>query len=66
MSIKAAFKFNFINDAEIWIDMLKSRNISAHIYSDEKAIDELVEKIFEKFIPTFSALRDELNRRNIF
>ena len=64
--IKLGYKFNFINDAEIWIDMLKCRNLSIHIYSDEKIVDELVTKIFDKFISAFVALQDELNARNNF
>ena len=61
--IKAAYKFGFINDSEIWLDMMKCRNLSIHIYSDENIIDELVQKIFDKFISAFVVLQDELKNR---
>lgn len=61
--IKAGYKFGFINDSEIWLDMMKCRSLSIHIYGDEKIIDELVEKIFEKFISAFIVLQDDLKNK---
>ena len=60
--LKAGYEFNFLSDEETWLDMLKRRNQSAHIYEEELAV-ELVNLIFEKYISAFVNLRDELKRR---
>lgn len=60
--IKAGYEFHFLSDEETWLDMLKRRNQSIHIYDDDIA-EELVSLIFDKYMPTFTNLRDELARR---
>lgn len=42
--IKKAFSLNYLPNAQIWIDMLKDRNITSHEYNQKKA-DEIFEKI---------------------
>ena len=37
--LKAAFKINFLSDEDIWLDMLKKRNISIHVYDETSAIE---------------------------
>ena len=60
--IKAGYEFHFINDEKTWLDMLKRRNLTTHVYNEEIA-DELVTLIFEKYIAAFANLRDEINER---
>lgn len=60
--IKAGYEFYFLNDEETWLDMLKRRNQTAHIYNEEIAV-ELVNLIFDKYLSAFVILRDELNSR---
>ena len=60
--LKAGYKFHFLSDAELWLDMLKRRNEAIHIY-DANIAEELVTLIFDKYMPAFVNLRDELNRR---
>ena len=60
--LKAGYEFNFISDEETWLDMLKRRNQSIHIYEEKLAV-ELVNLIFEKYIAAFVNLRDELWQR---
>lgn len=60
--IKAGYEFHFLSDEETWLDMLKRRNQSIHIY-DEDIAEELVSLIFDKYIMAFINLRDELTRR---
>lgn len=60
--IRAGYEFHFLNDEETWLDMLKRRNQTAHIYNEEIAI-ELVNLIFDKYLSAFINLRDELNSR---
>ena len=58
--LKAAFEINFLSDGDIWLDMLKKRNISIHVY-DETAAIELVNSIFDVYITAFVNLKDLLN-----
>lgn len=60
--LKAGYQFHFIDDEELWLDMLKRRNQTAHIYNEDIAV-ELVTLIFDKYIAAFENLRGELSRR---
>ena len=60
--IKAGYQFHFLNDENLWLDMLKRRNLTTHVYNEDIA-DELVTLIFEKYIAALENLRDELNQR---
>ena len=53
--LQAGYKVGFIDDSAVWLDMLKKRNASVHIYNEEDA-DELVLLIRDSFIPAFSKL----------
>ena len=60
--IKAGYQFHFLDDENLWLDMLKRRNLTTHVYNEDIA-DELVTLIFEKYIAALENLRDELNQR---
>lgn len=60
--IKAGYEFRFISDEETWLDMLRRRNQTIHIYNEDIAL-ELVELIFDKYISAFINLRGEMHRR---
>lgn len=60
--IKLGYKVGFIYNAEIWLDMLKHRNRSTHIY-DEEEIDELIILIRDKFIIAFAELENTLQKK---
>ena len=60
--LKAGYKFYFISDEELWLEMLKRRNEAIHIYGANIAT-ELVNLIFDKYMAAFIKLRDELNQR---
>lgn len=60
--LKAGYQFNFIDDEGLWLDMLKRRNLTAHIY-DETVAKELVAFVFDRYIAAFVKLRDELYKR---
>ena len=61
--LKAGYEFHFIDDENIWLDMLRRRNESAHIYNENIA-KELVTLIFDKYTAAFINLRDVLTMRN--
>lgn len=48
--IKEAFKANLINDDEIILDMIEDRNISSHVYDEEKS-EKLFIRIKEIYLP---------------
>ena len=60
--LKAGYQFHFIDDEELWLDMLKRRTQTAHIYNEDIAV-ELVALIFDRYIAAFENLRDEMSRR---
>ncbi len=57
------YKFHFVDDSDVWLRMLKKRNLSVHIY-DEEEIDELISEIRESFIKAFQNLENVLAARN--
>jgi len=55
-AVKNAFQNSLIDDGQIWIDMIESRNISSHSY-DEETANKIIEQIkniyflhFKKFL----------------
>ncbi len=57
--LQLGYKVGFIEDAAVWLAMLKKRNAAAHIY-DEDSIDALLLLIRDSFIPAFVALEKTL------
>jgi nucleotidyltransferase substrate binding protein (TIGR01987 family) len=53
-ALKAAFGNRWIQEEDIWLDMLSSRNKMSHTYSAEDALD-----IFDK-LPAYAAALQEL------
>lgn len=47
-TFREAFRIELIDDGEAWIDMLKDRNLTSHVYDEEVAI-EIYEKIITKY-----------------
>lgn len=52
---RQAFKFGLIHDGDVWMQMIKSRNITSHTY-DEKTVDEIVEQVFRVYYQAFKRL----------
>ena len=57
--LKEGYKVAFLSDTDIWLDMMKRKNSAVHIYN-EAIVLELIEQIFENYIPAFENLRDNL------
>jgi len=53
---REAFKTGLIREGEVWMDMIKSRNLSSHTYSEEIA-NEIFEKITKEYYPVFEEFR---------
>ena len=60
--LQLGYKLGFVDDAAVWLMMLKKRNESTHIY-DENRVDELILLIRDSFIPAFSILEDTLRTK---
>ncbi len=57
--LQLGYKLGFIEDAAVWLAMLKKRNDAAHIY-DKDRIDDLLLLIRDSFIPAFITLEKTL------
>ena len=60
--IKIAYQCGMINDCEGWLELLESRNILAHIYSDEQAL-HVIRKLKSDYISLFETLKNEIDSR---
>lgn len=56
---KQAFKEGFIEDIDIWNNILLSRNAKAHIYS-ESDYEEIKDKILEEYIDAMEKLLQKI------
>ena len=58
--LQAGYRHGFINDAAVWLVMLKKRNQVIHIY-DEDRVDEVILLIRDSFLPAFEILAETLD-----
>ena len=52
---KAAYAAQLIDDEQVWLDMLTSRNITSHVYDDQQAA-QVVADIRDRYIAPLAAL----------
>ncbi|MBU1666237.1 MAG: nucleotidyltransferase substrate binding protein [Gammaproteobacteria bacterium] len=57
---RTAFRNGLIEEGEVWMDMIKARNLSSHTYNPEVA-ENIVENILQRFYPAFENLADKMN-----
>ena len=60
--LQLGYRFGFVNDADVWLLMLKKRNLSVHIYN-EADVDALLVLIRDRFIPAFIELKGTLEKK---
>ena len=62
--VKAAFQQRYIKEKseEIWLDMIKDRNLSSHVY-DEETARKIYNKINNFYLKEFKALRKEFEAK---
>jgi len=58
---REAFKAGLIENGEIWMDMIKSRNQTTHTY-DESTVIEILEAVTASYFAEFNALLVRLNK----
>ena len=60
--LQLGYKLGFVDDAQVWLLMLKKRNTSVHIYNEEE-IDEMLLLIRDSFLPAFLELERILKKK---
>ena len=60
--LQLGYKIGFLDDAAVWLAMLRIRNHSIHIY-DEERIDETLLLIRDSFLPAFRKLSETLQEK---
>lgn len=51
-AIKEGFKYNLVNNGNLWMQMIETRNLTSHIY-DKNIAEEIVEAIVKKYLNEF-------------
>jgi len=59
---REAFNLHIIEDAEVWMDMIHSRNETSHTYNNEIA-DVIVNKIINEYYKVFTAFKDTMETK---
>ena len=57
-AIKLALQYNIIYGNE-WLEMIKARNLTSHIYSEEE-VEEILEAILHRYYPKLLELKEKL------
>lgn len=60
--LKRGYQAGFLGKADVWLLMLKKRNLSVHVY-DEEEVDELVVLIRDSFLPVLEKLEQILEEK---
>lgn len=59
-AIREAFQLNLISNANVWMDMISSRNVSTHTYNEATA-NSIYEKILNLYYPEFLDFQSVMN-----
>lgn len=62
-TLRQAFQVGLINEGEIWMEMVKSRNLTSHTYNQETA-ESIEEDVIETYYPLLKKLIIELENRH--
>ena len=56
---REAFTMGLINNGEVWMEMIRSRNKTSHTYNEEIA-DEIFNNVLGDYFHAFTAFRDKM------
>ena len=59
--VREAFKIGLIENGDIWMEMIKSRNLISHTY-DEATIEEIINLIIGKYYYEFNKLNQKMDK----
>jgi nucleotidyltransferase substrate binding protein (TIGR01987 family) len=54
-AVREGFKYSLINDGNLWMQMIETRNLTSHIY-DKHTAEEIVDTIVHKYLSEFLEL----------
>ena len=57
---RLAFKNNLISDGDVWMDMIKARNLSSHTYNVDLA-ENMTKDIVDRYYKAFCAMENHLS-----
>jgi nucleotidyltransferase substrate binding protein, HI0074 family len=60
-AVREAFKIGVIENGDIWMDMIKSRNLTSHTYN-ESAIEEIIDLIVNKYYEEFKNFNQRMDK----
>lgn len=60
--LREAFSAGLIKDEKLWINMLKDRNLTSHMYSESNAV-EISGNIKDKYVNALNELKDKIVER---
>jgi nucleotidyltransferase substrate binding protein (TIGR01987 family) len=61
-TLRLAFTNGIITEGEVWMEMLANRNLTTHLYDEDKAT-KIAEEIIESYYPCFTQLLDYLEEK---
>ena len=56
---REAFKLGLVDKGDVWMNMIKSRNLTSHTYNEE-VTEEITQSIIYDYYPAFCALEKKL------
>jgi len=63
--LKQSFEDGLIDDHDSWRRLIKSRNITSHVY-DESQVEEIVENIYVEYSPLLKKLKQRLEKERLY
>jgi nucleotidyltransferase substrate binding protein (TIGR01987 family) len=58
---REAFQVGLIENGQVWMDMIKDRNLTSHTYNESTA-NKIAEAILDSYLAEFEKLKDELEK----
>ena len=62
MVVKEIYKIGFIDNGEIWLDMLNDRNLTSHTY-DEETAKQIYFNIVKEYLPELNKFQNFMKER---
>jgi len=59
---RAAFQSGLIRDGEIWMDMIRSRNLTSHTYNQD-TVEAIADLILQEYWPLLNGFGQEMQER---
>ena len=59
-SVRLAFKTGLVADGNVWMEMIKIRNLTSHSY-DEELAEEIYGLVLRSFFPAFALLAEKFS-----